>query len=344
MKKHTGLILLLLAGGVGFGWVTWYLGSTAFEEEYVQIAPLALSIFFGVFALSSFAAILTLRYFTIHGETLIIKTALGGIVDEVSRPQITSWTKTPKKAQSNNRQELYLHLEARTVKLRSSYLGDRDAVLAWLGTPSSIQESIEPDNDKPDRVTFKISLVLGVLALIATLLGLRQILSTHEASETIQISSTLSLVEKVTGGRHGGVPSLHIGLADHPDFTFTVNSGVMSEQSIDIFIHDSKIGDRVYLKILAKDMRRKIRKEEELTFWDRSINYRFIDIIGLHYADLTYVEPIYYFQSRRENKITGVVFFGLCSSFMFFLSFRSFRRTKKTNPLAASCESEGLMF
>ena len=75
--------------------------------------------------------------------------------------------------------------------------------------------------------------------------------------------------------------SIKLKIADYPDFSFDLDGIAYSVTDKEAFVEDFVEGDNIQMQIAKDQYHKKLTREWELDFWDKSVNYRLISIYGL---------------------------------------------------------------
>jgi hypothetical protein len=100
------------------------------------------------------------------------------------------------------------------------------------------------------------------------------------------------------------------------------------------FIHNVKQGDTISLSILKDEFAKKITKEKELNFYDKSVNYGIISVFGVSDKNQNYLNIYNYNNELTSDKPYGIWMFGLLGLFLIGTA-TYLLRLKESQPLTA---------
>jgi hypothetical protein len=110
--------------------------------------------------------------------------------------------------------------------------------------------------------------------------------------------------------------SIKLKLADYPGFTFDLDGVAYTVTDKYSFVKDLVQGDMVQVQMTKEQFHKKLTKEWELDFWDKSINYRIISIYGLRGKGRNYLALQDYNKAKLANRKLG---FWLLLAFATFI-------------------------
>lgn len=277
--KYSTLIILIL-GGIGFSFLSYYLTSKSLEADYPQIAGLILGLFFGVFGLLSIISIWQLNKYEFDGERLIVKSIFNTPKTTIYTNSIRSYNEIDKENKHIKWKDLTIFTDRHKIKISSSTISN------YHKLKSALTKGIERDEHSEKLWLYKVNKRYGVGFIIIGLLfsiGMLNIYSNHNKEITSdEISIIIGTVsDTLEIDRKNSSKWINLKIKEHPEYVFEI-SGIRFEASLsNEIVNEIFPGDKIKLSILTDTYQKKITKTKELTFIDKSVNYHFITTNGL---------------------------------------------------------------
>ena len=113
-----------------------------------------------------------------------------------------------------------------------------------------------------------------------------------------------------------GSKSIFLYFKNYSDFQFQISGIAYSAMNTDKFIDNVKQGDTISVAIKTDEFHKKIIKEKELGFYDKSVNYGIISVFELSDKNLNYLDLYDYNKQNISDKPWGIGMYGLLGFFL----------------------------
>ena len=123
--------------------------------------------------------------------------------------------------------------------------------------------------------------------------------------------------------------SIKLSLAEYPEFSFDLDGVAYSSTDKKAFINDHETGDKINVLITTEIYEKKLTKERDLAFWDKTNNYKFISIYGLKDDNRAYLTLDTYNKAKLSDSKLGVWFSLIISVFIFGAGIYTLREWQK---------------
>jgi hypothetical protein len=123
--------------------------------------------------------------------------------------------------------------------------------------------------------------------------------------------------------------SISFELSQYPNFTFQISGKIYFATHTEDFVSNVNAKDTIAIDILTDDYEKKLTRDKEMNYLDKSINYRFISIYGLRANGYTFLSLKDYNKEKKSDDRLGVWFFGLLGMYFFYLSLRQIKKKSK---------------
>jgi hypothetical protein len=310
-----GTSIFLILGGIGMCAIATYLGVPALQEEYPQLPGLILGGFFGLMGIACIIAALTIPKFEVYKDRLEVKSILGGTRKTIYRNEIISWTELAKETKYQNWIELTIFTQQGKYKISSSTCGNFDGIKNELTKGKHNDYVSEARSVKQFYKYYALATFLfGCLCFW----GSYHFYATKDSKLTFdQLTSITSIIttKPEISKSAKGHRSIQFELKDYPNFEFQLSGVNYSATFVDDFVSNVNLNDTVSLDITTDEYKKKLSKEKELSYLDKSVNYRFIYIYGLRANQNTYLSLSDYNIENNSDRGLGIWFCGLLGIF-----------------------------
>ena len=164
------------------------------------------------------------------------------------------------------------------------------------------EKGIQKNNIKKSNTKLEIGLlfVLSCIFLIGSYISFdnsKTILSTQDITTLRQIvTNEIKIDTPAKGG-----PSIKLSLKEYSNFDFEINGNAYSATYADNLVRNVKVGDTLLVDIKTDEYKKKLTKEKPLGFFDKTINYRLINVYGLRDKNKTYLTLSDYNKERETD-------------------------------------------
>jgi hypothetical protein len=310
-------ISILVIGGIGTLLLSYYLTNNALSNEYPQIAGIILGLFFGLFGVICFYSIYNLDVLFLSSEKLEIKSIFGNQKKTIYLNDILSYNEIEKESKYYKWKDLTIFTSNSKFKVSSSSFDNYNLFKNKLtsGKRRNLESELEwtRKSNKKYGIGFLIIGILFSFGLFNLNKNGSQELNIEDIT-TIQ-GEIINDVKIKKGNK--GKRSIEIKIAEHPDFKFKLSGNSYYATNSESYISKVKKGDLISIDIKTDAYLKKLTKEKQPDFWDKTVNYRLISIYGLKDKNYTYLTLDKYNNKRNEDSSWGLWFLTLiCLSFI----------------------------
>ena len=151
---------------------------------------------------------------------------------------------------------------------------------------------------------------------------------TSEQLTSIEGTITAKPEIDVSGKGHR---SIHFELSQYPNFHFKISGVSYSATYAEDFVSSVNTRDTVSIDIFTDEYKKKLTREEEMSFLDKSVNYRFISIYGLRAKNTIFLSLEDYNYEKKSDEKLGVWILVLLGMFFIGLSLYQFKLFRQQN-------------
>jgi hypothetical protein len=181
----------------------------------------------------------------------------------------------------------------KTVKTKSSYLSNINA----------------------KKIIATVLILIGISLLYISSKSYIEKNQPIENTDLTKLTDIITNEVKLNNGGKGS-KSILLNLKKYPEFKFQIIGNGFQAMNIDNFLNNVKQGDTISLHILTEDFNKKITKEKELTFYDKSVNYSFIHVLGVSDKNKTYLNIYDYNKESENDRPWDIWLYGLVGIFL----------------------------
>lgn len=316
-KYPIGMGITLLMGCIGSTTAGYYLTTNAFSDEYPQIGGVIIGGCFAIFGLIIFIAILNLKQYQIKDDKLLILSIFGIVKAIVYLDQIISWNEVEKENQHFKWKDLTLHLPDKDIKISSTSLRNYHQFKKVLVRGKRRNEQAETAWFKRNLLQFAIGFIfLGCFFYYVSFILYQNKNKIYQPQEVTTLTSEISNEVKIHKGSRNS-RSIRLKFNEYPEYTFILDGVAYSTADKKSFIEDHKRGDVVNVQIATDEFLKKLTKELELEFWDKTVNYRLISIYGLSSNKEEYLTLDDYNKAKLADRKWGFWLLLAFSTFIF---------------------------
>lgn len=312
-KAKLSTLIILILGGLGSCFLSYYLTSISLESEYPQIGWLILGLFFGVFGLFSIFSIWQLKKYDFDGEKLIVKSIFNTPKKVIYVRDIKSYNEIEKKTTSGKWNDLTIFTDNQKEKISSS------AVSNYQQLKRALTKGIQRDEYSERLWSYKVNkrygIGLAVIGFLCSIGGLNGYLKKDveiQPKQLITLTATIAETPKIERGK--GSRWINLKLREYPKFNFKIDGIRFYAANSHEIVAEIKANNQIELSILKDTYDKKISRTKELTFLGKTVNYDQITVNGLRKGDKTYLRLEDINEKQKEDS-TGIgfwLFFTVC--------------------------------
>ena len=181
--------------------------------------------------------------------------------------------------------------------------------------------------------------IIGVLSLYISLQFYIDKDKTISSSDLTTLTDVITNKVEIRKGSKGS-KSIFLYLKNYSEFQFQISGNGFYAMNTENFINNVKQGDTISLSIFTGEFVKKITKEMELDFYDKSVNYGIISVFGVSDKNQNYLNANNYNNELRSDKPYGIWMFGLLGLFLIGTA-TYLLRLKESQPLTAPTQKAG---
>lgn len=310
-KIKISYIFLLILGFLFFSTISYFLLDNAFSLEYPQLIPLLLGIFFSVFAIVSLYALATLKHYEIKDGKLYIKSITNQTAKFINITDIRDYNEIVKSNKYFSWYDLTLFTRSENIRISSNLITDYNSLKHYItyGKEQNIDSKYnwEYRNNKK----FGIGFVLFSTIVLSVLFYAQFRNDTSVTNYSFQkIEGRVAKHLKIFG--KDSEESFKVKLKEFPDFTFEISEMNFYYTNPNELVLNIYKNDLVELEILSSTYNKKIAKTEDLSFWEKAINYGYIKAYSLKVNNSIYrATEKDYSEGRSFNLELVIIYFSL---------------------------------
>ena len=315
-----GISFFLIIGGIGFCGIAFYLGVPALKEEFPQITGVMLGGFFGLIGILSILSALSIPKLELYKDRLEVKSIFGVTIKIIYRNEITSWIELAKETKYQKWIELTLFTLNGKYKISSATCGNFEEIKKELtkGKYNDLESkirSVKQLNKNYPLWTF----IFGCLMFWGAYHLYNAMDNTLTSMQLTTINGSITKKPEINKDAKGH-RSIQIELSQYPNFKFELSGVNYAATHTKDFVSSVNINDTISVDILTEVYRKKLTKEEELSYLDKSINYRFISIYGLRTNEINFLKLDDYNREEKSDRALGIWVFCLVGLFFVGMS------------------------
>jgi len=308
-------IIILVVGGFGTLFLSYYLTNNALSNEYSQISGIILGLIFGLFGVICFYSIYNLDVLILSSDKLEINSIFGNQKKVIYLNEIISFNEIEKESKYYKWKVLTIFTSNSKFKISSSSFENYNSFKDKLTNKKNrnIQSELEwaRKSNRKHGIAFLIIGILFSFGLFNLFKSGNQELNIKDIT-TIQ-GEIINDVEIKKGNK--GKRSIEIRISEHPAFKFKLSGNSYYASNSESYVSKVKKGDLISLDIETDIYLKKITKEKQLDFWDKTINYKLISVYGLKDKNYIYLTLENYNNKRKEDSSWGLWFLAfICFS------------------------------
>jgi hypothetical protein len=288
-KRKLSMILALISGGIFMLLVSYFLITSSLKGEYFEIIGLIIGLLFGLFGVISICSILFIKTYVLDHEKLVIKSFLNYPLKIIYIKEIISYNEIEKENKYKKWKDLNIFTGNQKAKISSSVISNYSLFKERLSTNT-------PRNEYAEKVwAYRVNRRYGWGFFVAGLLFISLFLKIFTTpykeilpDQITSIKGTVSEKLKIDYG-HKSSRSIRIKLDEYSSFTFLISGHSFYASDKKGILANISSGDIIQLDILSEAYSKKLTKTEELTFWDKGINYKIISVKGLRTDNRKYL-------------------------------------------------------
>lgn len=289
-------IVMIFSGG--------FLIRNSVSDEYIQIAGLILGGIIFLIGISCLLLIFLIENLQIENQILKITSLSGKLKKEISIDAIQSYIEVEKENKYNTYKNLTIFTRDSKYTISSSIHQNYDSLRRIL-TKGLKENPFEKEmyDFRLKRRNGMLLLVIGCFLTLIMVNGyLKKDLEILE-NQLVKIEGTVALpLEIKKSGKTSSSRSIEIELEEYPQFKFKLGEIGLNSTRLNNLISNVQEGDNIEVKILSDQYQKKLTKEISMNFWDKSFNYRIINIYGFKNEQNSYFDLKKFNKNRKADR------------------------------------------
>lgn len=282
-KVKKGNLLILIIGGIVALLISYFLIKNAIADEYIQIAGFILGGIFGLMGVGCLLLVLFIEKLVFENGKLKIYSLTGRLKREIRTCEIESYKEIEKENKHSKWKDLTIFTKDSKCTISSSSHSNYELLKKELARGKKKNSFAEK------MWHYKIRRRYGIGFSIFGLIFLSLFGRIHLKDDVEVLQDQLAKIEGIvvnnvevkTTGKGSGTRSIEIELEEYPKFIFNLGGSGLDATNVNSLVNNVQQGEKIEIKILKDQYQKKITKEVELGFWDKTINYRIIGIYGI---------------------------------------------------------------
>lgn len=301
-KTKLSTLIILIFGGIGLCFLSYYLTSVSLDSEYPQIAGLVLGALFGVFGLLSIFSVWQMKKYEFDGDKLIVKSIFNTTKKIIYKNDIISYNEIQKETESSKWKDLTIFTSKRKEKISSFTISNYHELKVAL------TRGIDRNEYSEKLWAYKVHKRFGIGFIILGLSFLIGMLSVYSEKDREIIPDqlttiTVTIVKTPEIERRKSSRWIDLKVEEYPNFTFEIDGIRFHASDSDEIVTDLKARDRIELDILKDTYLKKISQTKDLSFLDKTVNYSFISVNGLRKDGKVYLKLEDINQEHKEDSV-----------------------------------------
>lgn len=300
-------IIALGLGGIGFVSLGIFIITNSFLGEYPQIGMAILGLLFFLFGIYIFIYLLNINHLQVQNGNIEVFSLFKNLRQVIPLSSIVSFSEIDKETKNSSWTELVLYTNEDVFKISSGTYSNYQELKRriTIGKNENKQAKIDWKNKLNRKYGYGFSIVGAVFLLFFGILYLQRnnVLTNDDLS---QIEGTVSTkLEIKKSGKRKRTLSIPINLNEYPDFKFRLDGLRFKSTKDSLLLTNVKVGEKISISLLTKQLKKKITKEVPLSFWDKYNNYEAITIYGITDANMKYFDLHKYNELNKSDKNSG---------------------------------------
>jgi hypothetical protein len=293
---------------IGFGCFSIYSG---LGDVYPQLIPILVGLVVITVGIVLIYTNDTIDQLEIHKDRVEIKSLFGRMKPTIYKNEILAWTEIEKSNKGKSWKVLTLYMGEKTYRISSNSYKNYELIKDELVEDKERDIELEIQQNKKELK--QLGFVL--LSAGAFLLGIffyqysnanKEITPADLTTVEQVVTSPISIQKSSKGHR-----SIRLKLKDYPDFKFEIDNTAYKATAADEFVANVQTGDTLFVDIARSEYQMKLSKEKELGFFNKTVNYRTIDVYGLRDKNQVYLNNENYNENNHSNRNTGFWVVGI---------------------------------
>lgn len=287
-----------------------YMLSMAFNTVYVQLIPLLFGtgLLAGIWFMSR--ALLKLEGYHLYKDRLEILSLTGNPKRTVYYKDIDGYAELDKAERSARWKHLVLYTTHGNCEISGRYYTNYEEMKQRL-IEGKVKDAEAENKDARKTLKQLCALFAGFALLSAgvTLCFIFQDNRPAEQSAVTHISGVITNQPEISHVSRGS-DFIRIYLEQHPAFVFDIKGAAYRSMQKQPYLHNVVPGDTLYLGIAADDYLKKLTRKKKLSFFDKTVNYRFIKVYELSDSNYNYLLLTNYTDSLHTGVSSLAYIFG----------------------------------
>jgi hypothetical protein len=300
-KLKYGNIIIVVLGGFGTFFLSYYLTNNALSNEYPQIAGIILGTFFGVFSFICFYSVYNLNILILSQDKLKVNSIFGNTKKVIRLNEILSFNEIEKQTKHNKWKDLTIFTQYSKLKISSGNI--ENYYLFKNKLTSGKRRNLESEIEWARKSNRKFGigfLILGILFSIGMFNVFKNRNQELSPNEITSIEGKITNEVEITKGNKGK-RSIEIRIEQFPDFKFNLSGNSYYASNSKNYLAKVTKGDLISIDLKTDTYLKKLTKEKELDFWDKTVNYKLISVYGLRDENYTYLTLEKYNERRKSD-------------------------------------------
>jgi hypothetical protein len=320
--------LVLIVGGLGACALAYHLYNlyNSSYTPYPQIGEIALITCLGTFGIYALYSILSEFSLEIYKDRLEVKTILGFTKRTILLNDILYWTEIDKHTRYVRYTDLAIYTERSKFTISSTIYNDYESIKIELTRRKKRDVAKEAILVERSQSMGAIGICVGMsLFFFGCSYNTYSKLDTKIYDfQSTKIEQQIITKTELNKDKHNYLTSIDISIQQYPNFQFRLDHKGFSAVEFKKLCANLQTRSVIALEINNEIYHKKLLKDQELTFWEKTINYNSIPICGISDKYNTYLTSKEYRQYKLDNRekpiyvwiyaIFGVALIGLVIS------------------------------
>ena len=297
-------MILFAFGTIGFNVPAYLLISDALVDKYPQLPSLIMGILFALLGITCAIGSIALKIYRIKDDRLELISIFGFLKNAIPLDDIKSWSEVEKENKYTKWKDLTLHLDKTNIKISSTFVSNYNRFKRALVNG-------KPRNERTEKAWFrKNALQFGIGFMIVSLPFYYWSYSVYHSQntpllyeETQEITSTLIGEIEIQESRNDR--SIRFAISAYPEFIFQIGGNAYSATYVNSLLDNVQEATEVQIQITKEQYYQKLTQEQELSFWNKYMNYKVIPVYGLKIDGETFLTLSGYNEEKMEDSKFG---------------------------------------
>jgi len=301
-----GISICLILVGIGMLKFATFLWQQAFQEEYLQLPPVILCAVLWIMGVTCIVLVFAIPKFEIYTDRLEIKSIWGTTRKIIYRNEIISWSVKQKEGpnvltifSNQTKHKIYSITCKNFDKIKNELTKGKFQNADY---EANIEKKIQKGINKFYALVFFLFgcfLIYGAYSLI---------IPKKTDLRPKQLTSVEGIITNVIRKDNR---SILLKLSQYPNFTFIITGNDYYATYVEDFISKINAKDTIAIDILTDEYEKKITRVKPMSFFEKSVDYRFISFYGLRDKEKTLRSLRDYNNEKKSDNASRGWFLGL---------------------------------